>query len=163
FSLGPTFSTNPYVVYNEVSPNNGGAMGKVAVRQAINYAINRAHLIQDLNGATLSPPLTHVLPDGINGEQDLPKGYDPDPYNPAKAKSLLKSAGYPNGLSLKFLYRPSSSASTKLYQTLQADLAPDGIKLVGVGVPAADFYAKYLIVPSVAKRGAWDVSLAGWG
>jgi len=163
FSLGPTFSTNPYVVYNEVSPNNGGAMGKVAVRQAINYAINRAHLIQDLNGATLSPPLSHVLPDGINGAQDLPKGYDPYPFNQAKAKSLLASAGYKNGLSLKFLYRPSSSASTKLFQTLQADLAPVGIKLVGVGVPAADFYAKYLIVPSVAKRGAWDVSLAGWG
>jgi peptide/nickel transport system substrate-binding protein len=163
FSLGPTFSTNPYVVYNEVSPNNGGAMGKVAVRQAINYAINRAHLIQDLNGATLSPPLTHVLPDGINGSQDLPKGYDPYPFNQAKAKSLLASAGYPNGLSLKFLYRPSSSASVKLFQTLQADLAQVGIHLVGVGVPAADFYAKYLIVPSVAKRGAWDVSLAGWG
>jgi peptide/nickel transport system substrate-binding protein len=163
FSLGPTYSTNPYVVFNGVSPNNGGAMGKVAVRQAISYAINRAHLIQDFNGATLSPPLTHVLPDGINGAQDVPKGYDPYPYNQAKAKSLLKSAGYPNGLSLKFLYRPASTASTKAFQTLQADLAPVGIHLVGVGVPDADFYAKYLIVPSVAKRGAWDVSLAGWG
>jgi peptide/nickel transport system substrate-binding protein len=163
FSLGPTFSTNPYVVFDTVSPNNTGAMAKVQVRQAISYAINRAHLIQDFNGATLSPPLTHVLPDGINGAQDVPKGYDPYPFNTAKAKSLLASAGYPNGLTLKFLYRPSSTASVKAFQTLQADLAPAGIKLTGVGVPSADFYAKYLTVPSVAKSGAWDVSLAGWG
>ena len=163
FSLGPTFSTNPYIVFNEVSPNEGGALSKVGVRQAISYAINRAHLIQDFNGATLSPPLTHVLPDGINGAQDVPKGYDPYPFNTAKAKSLLASAGYSNGLTLKFLYRPASTLSVKAFQTLQADLAPAGIKLVGVGVPDADFYAKYLTVPSVAKRGAWDVSLAGWG
>jgi peptide/nickel transport system substrate-binding protein len=163
FSLGPTYSTNPYIVFNTVSPNNTGALGKVQVRQAISYAINRAHLIQDFNGATLSPPLTHVLPDGINGAQDVPKGYDPYPFNTAKAKSLLASAGYPNGMTLKFLYRPSSTASVKAFQTLQADLAPAGIKLTGVGVPSADFYAKYLTVPSVAKSGAWDVSLAGWG
>ncbi len=163
FSLGPTFSTNPYVVFNSVSPNNGGAMGKVAVRQAISFAINRAHLIQDANGAVLSPPLTHILPNGINGAQDVPAGYDPYPYNVAKAKSMLASAGYPNGLTLKFLYRPSSTLSTKMFQTLQSDLSTAGIKITGLGVPDADFYTKYLEVPSVAKRGVWDVSLAGWG
>ncbi len=163
FNLGPTYSTNPYVVFNTVSPNNNSALGKVAVRQAISYAINRAHLIQDFNGATLSPPLTHILPDGINGSQDVPKGYDPYPYDPTKAKAMLASAGYKNGLTLKFLYRPSSTASVKAFQTLQADLAPVGIKLVGLGVPDADFYVKYLLAPSVAKRGAWDLSLAGWG
>jgi peptide/nickel transport system substrate-binding protein len=163
FNLGPTYSTNPYVVFNTVSPNNGGALGKVEVRQAISYAINRAHLIQDANGATLSPPLTHILPDGINGSQGVPKGYDPYPFDQAKAKSMLKAAGFPNGFTVKFLYRPSSTLSTKMFQTLQADLAPVGIKVVGVGVPSADFYTKYLEVPSVAKSGAWDVSLAGWG
>jgi peptide/nickel transport system substrate-binding protein len=163
FNLGPTYSTNPYVVFDTVSPNNSGALGNVKVRQAISYAINRAHLIQDVNGSTLSPPLTHILPDGINGSQDVPSGYDPYPYDQAKAKAMLKSAGYSSGLTLKFLFRPSSSISSKVFQTLQADLAPVGIKLVGVGVPSADFYTKYLIVPSVAKSGAWDVSLAGWG
>jgi peptide/nickel transport system substrate-binding protein len=163
FTLGPTYSTNPYIVFNSVSASNGGALKKLAVRQAISYAINRAHLIQDFNGKLLSPPLTHILPDGINGAQGVPKSFDPFPYNVAKAKSMLAAAGYPNGLTLKFLYRPSSSVSTKAFQTMQADLAKAGIKITGLGVPDADFYTKYLLVPSVAKRGVWDVSLAGWG
>ncbi len=162
FNLGPTYSTNPYVVFNQVSPNNGGALAKVAVRQALSYGLDRAHLIQDANGAVLSPPLTHILPPGINRAQDVPSGYDLYPYNPAKAKSMLAAAGASN-LSLKFLYRPTSSLSVKMFQTIQADLGKIGVKVTGVGVPAADFYAKYLVVPTVAKRGVWDVSLAGWG
>jgi peptide/nickel transport system substrate-binding protein len=81
----------------------------------------------------------------------------------AKAKSMLASAGYPNGLTLKFLYRAASSIQTKMFQTLQADLGKAGIKLTGVGVPDADFFTKYLEVPSVAKGGTWDLSLGGWG
>lgn len=163
FNLGPTYSSNPYVVFNEMSPNNGGALKKVEVRQAISYAINRAHLIQDDNGPQVSPPLTHILPPGINGSQNVPNGYDPYPYNPSKAKQMLTAAGFPKGLTLKMLYRPATTVSAKMFQTLQADLASAGIKVTGVGVPDADFYTKYLQVPTVAKRGVWDLSLAGWG
>jgi peptide/nickel transport system substrate-binding protein len=160
FNLGPTSSSNPYIVYNIVSPNNGGALSKVAVRQALSYAINRSHLIQDDNGPVISPPLTHILPPEVQG---APPSFDPYPFNPTKAKSMLASAGYPNGLTLKMLYRPSSSISAKIFQTLQADLATVGVKVTGLGVPAADFYTKYMEVPSVAHAGTWDISLAGWG
>jgi peptide/nickel transport system substrate-binding protein len=162
FYLGPEFSTNPFIIFNQVSPNNGGALTKIAVRKAVSEAINRANLIQDDNGPIISPPLTHVLPAGISGTTSN-TSIDLYPYNAAKAKADLAAAGYPNGLTLKFLYRSASSASVKFFATLQQDLGASGIKLVGVGVPNADFYTKYIQVPSVAKAGTWDLSLAGWG
>jgi peptide/nickel transport system substrate-binding protein len=161
FYLGPTFSSNPYVIFNTVSPNNGGALTKVAVRKALSEAISRANLIQDANGPDVSPPLTHILPAGISGttSNTTPDIYK---YDVAQAKKDLAAAGV-TSLTLKFLYRPKSSLSTKIFTTMQQDLGAAGIKIEGVGVPNADFYTKYLQVPDVAKKGTWDVSLAGWG
>jgi peptide/nickel transport system substrate-binding protein len=157
-NLGETASTNPYVVFNTVSPNNNSALANRQVRQALSYAINRDHIIQVLGGPTVNPPLTHVLPGNIDGS----KQSDPYPYNVAKAKQLLAAAGVPH-LTLKFLYRNASEGSSKAFQTIQQDLSQAGVKVVGVPSPNADFYVKYLQVPSVAKRGVWDLSLAGWG
>jgi peptide/nickel transport system substrate-binding protein len=162
-NLGPTYSTNPYIVFNNVSPTDNAALEKVAVRQALSYGINRSHLITDAGGAELSPPLTHILPPGINGAQNVPDGYNPYPYNPSKAKQMLAAAGYPNGLNLTLLYRPASTISTKMAQTLQADLPKIGVKVKLLTATPSDFYVKYLQVPSVAKRGVWDMALAGWG
>jgi peptide/nickel transport system substrate-binding protein len=157
-NLGMTASSNPYVVYNTASPNNNKALTNVKVRQAISYAINRDHILQVLGGPTINPPLTHVLPSNIVGSKQI----DPYPYNPDKAKQLLAEAGFPH-LTLKFLYRNASEGSSKSFQTVQQDLSKAGITVVGVPSPNADFYVKYLQVPTVAERGVWDLSLAGWG
>jgi peptide/nickel transport system substrate-binding protein len=150
------YSHNPYIVFNTVSPNNGGALSKVSVRQALDYAINRAHLLQNGGGPVVEPALTHVLPPGTDGSTP---NFDPYPTDTAKAKATLTGA-FPQGL--KFLYRPSSQAQSKDFQTVQADLGALGINVTGVGVPAADFYTKYLYKPNVAKEGVWDLAEAGW-
>ncbi|MFC5265410.1 ABC transporter substrate-binding protein [Kribbella qitaiheensis] len=158
-NLGPTASTNPYVVFNTASPNNNKAMAKPEFRQALMYGINRANIIQVLGGTKVNQPLTHVLPQDILGSKDS----DLYPYDATKAKDMLAAAGFPNGLTLKFLYRNASEGSSKTFQTVQQDLSKIGIKVVGVPSPNADFYTKYLQVPTVAQRGVWDLSLAGWG
>ena len=157
-NLGPTASSNPYVVYNTASPNNNKALANLQVRQAISYAINRDNVLQVLGGPTINPPLTHVLPDNIVGSKQI----DPYPYNVDKAKQLLAQAGYPH-LTLKFLYRNASEGGSKAFQTIQQDLSKAGITVVGVPSPNADFYVKYLQVPTAAQSGVWDLSLAGWG
>jgi peptide/nickel transport system substrate-binding protein len=160
-SIGPTFSSNPYVVFNTVSPNNGGALKTKAVRAAIAEALNRDNMIQDCGGDTVCPPLTHVLPKGISGTAD-DNSPNPYPHNPTKAKSDLAAAGH-STLTLKLLYRTESSLSKALFTTIQQDLKTVGITVTGVGSPNADFYTKYLQVPSVAKKGTWDLAIAGWG
>ena len=159
--IGDTSSSNPYFVFNTISPNNKSALGKLKVRQALEYAINRDNIVQVLGGKVLNKPLTRVIPDslpaGRSGSFDLYK------YDPAKAKQLLADAGYPNGIKVKLLYRNSSEGSTKSFQTAKQDLSKAGIDVQGVPSPDADFYTKYLQVPAVAKRGVFDIALAGWG
>ena len=159
-SLGQGSSNNPYFVFNTVSPNNGGAMKKKEVRQALSYGINRSNIIQVLGGPKIAPPLTHVLPSNIVGGEE---NFDLYPFDAAKAKSMLTAAGHPNGLTLKLLYRNASEGQSKAFQTIQQDLSKIGVKVVGVPSPNADFYTKYLQVPSVAQRGVWDIAVAGWG
>ena len=159
-TIGPTASTNPYIVFNTASPNNNKAMQNVKVRQALEYALNRTNIIQVLGGPTLNKPLSHVLPSNIVGGET---NFDLYPYDAAKAKSMLAAAGFPNGVTVKMLYRNASEGSSKTFQTVQQDLSKAGFTVTGVPSPNSDFYTKYLQVPSVARRGVWDLAIAGWG
>lgn len=157
-NLQTEYSTNPYLLFNTVSPNNSGALAKVGVRQAIMYALDRSQLVQDAGGAQVSPPLTQILPPGVNGASPP---YDLYPYNPTKAKDLLRAAGVSTPI-LKFLYRAGSQTSLKMFSTIQQDLAKVGVTVTGVGVPVDAFYNKYLEVPATARNGTWDLSLFSW-
>jgi peptide/nickel transport system substrate-binding protein len=152
--LGPSYGSNPYIVFNEVSPNNGGALADLQVRRALEYGIDRAHLIQDDGGPQVSPPLTHILPPGIVGSQN----FDPYAYNPQKAEQLLGG----RHLTLKLLYVNNFDYQVKMFQTLQADLGQVGVTVQGIGVPNADFFTKYMEVPSVAHGGVWDLAFTAW-
>jgi peptide/nickel transport system substrate-binding protein len=166
--LYPTFSSNPYIVFNTISPNNSGALGKASVRQALSYGLDRTQLLKTLGGEQSNPPLTHILPAGTDGSQDVPSSYNPYPYDQSKAKSLLTAAGYTpsHKLTLKYLYRSDSQGGTKVFLNVQAQLdALGNVTVVGVPTNQSDFYGKYLYAtasPSPAATGAWDFTGAGW-
>ncbi len=77
-------------------PNPDVPWAKKEVRQALNYAVDRDKLINEV----------------LKGEGD-PAGIDPDanefkdikayPYDPAKAKALLAQAGYPDGFDVTIM------------------------------------------------------------
>jgi peptide/nickel transport system substrate-binding protein len=159
FFLETESATNPYIIFNTVSKNNTGALGKVVVRQALSYAMSRTQLVQNEGGPDVAPPLSHLIAPGTDGSSP---NFDDYPYNPAKAKAMLAAAGYPH-LTLKYLYRPSSISSAKDFQTVQANLAQIGVTVTPVPATNSDFYGKDLTPGTLAKDSGWDLAEAGWG
>jgi len=171
-NLGATYQTNPYLVFNTVSPDDGGALGKVVVRQALSYGIERSQLIKTLGGTAANIPLTHVLPPGTDGAQGVPGDYDPYPYNRGKAKSMLTAAGFTSSrpLRLTLLYRSDSQGNTKAFTNIASQLnALGSVSVTGVPANESDFYGKYLLVPNSpgnqapAYKGTWDLALPAFG
>lgn len=167
--IGPSgnnfYSINPYIAINMQSPNNNGALGKLKVRQALEYAFNKAAVAQVYGGTSISKPLNQPIPGGSIGHID---GFNPyqtpgDKGDPAKAKQLLKEAGYqPGQITLKLIYR-TNSVHPQVAQTNQAALEKAGFKVKLIPVTPADaFYTQYLQNPDASKRGAWDVAAPGW-
>jgi ABC-type transport system substrate-binding protein len=158
----PNFDSNPFLVFNLQSPNNGGALGNVKVRQALEYAVDKVVLGQIYGGPTLNTPLGQVIPPGNVGYQKI------DPYkttgsrgDPAKCKSMLAAAGYPNGFTITDVYR-TSGKHPDIYQSVQADFAKCGVTVVGKPAAASDYYGKYLSDPAASRSGVWDISEPGW-
>lgn len=153
---------NPYISINLQSPNAGGALKKLAVRQAINYATNKKAIVQVLGGPDIYSPIGQVLTPTLLGYKQFDPYATPDSSgDPAKAKAMLAAAGYPNGLDLIYLYRNKGKAPA-IATTMQAELRKAGIRLKLKVVPNADFYTQHLQHPPATKTGDWDLAAPGW-
>ncbi|WP_199177658.1 glutathione ABC transporter substrate-binding protein GsiB [Erwinia sp. B116] len=94
------------------------------VREAINYAINREALVK-VAFAGYATPATGIVPPSIQYAQSYPALE----YNPAKARELLKEAGYPNGFTTALWSSHNHSTAQKVLQFTQQQLAQVGIKV----------------------------------
>jgi peptide/nickel transport system substrate-binding protein len=161
--VGTPTSVNPYLVFNYQSPNNGGALGKnLQLRQAVEYAINKVAVAKNYGGVSINKPAHQVLWPGNAGYQAFNLYPSPnDSGDAAKAKSLLASAGYPNGITLKMVYR-TSGVHPQNFQAEQAALALAGITVRGTPVPGSQYYTRYLENVDAAKSGLWDIADPGW-
>jgi ABC-type transport system substrate-binding protein len=154
---------NPYGVINLQSPNANRATSRLDVRRALEYAVDRAALVQLSGGPTLSAPLDQVITAGNLGYRrfDLYPG-TAHHGDPARARALLATAGYPHGLTLKLEY-PNDERTRQVAEVLQADYARAGITITLVPAPIGDFYGADVVTPSLARAGKWDLALGSWG
>jgi peptide/nickel transport system substrate-binding protein len=128
---------------------------KLEVRQAINYAINRAAIVEALYPPT-AEVATQYIPPGIFGHSDGVTGWT---YDPDKAKELLAAAGYPDGFETTLWVMPVSRGyyptPDKVGEAIQADLAAVGIEAEIVTYDWATYLDK-------TRNGEHDLCLLGW-
>jgi peptide/nickel transport system substrate-binding protein len=114
-------------------------LGNVKVRQAINYAIDRAGMLKAA-AADKGTVTTQVFP-------KTSKAYDPKlddyyTYDPKKAKELLKEAGYPDGVTISMPTVSVLGAAT--YTLIEQQLADAGITVKPTEVAPNNFIADLL-------------------
>lgn len=155
-----------YTVYTEQEPqvmalalrnigNEGKPLHDQRVRQALNYAVDKAAIADVILRGTAQA----VGQGGIPGVT----GYNPDikpyPRDIAKAKALLKEAGYDRGFTLVARVQvagPTEAAS--IYQKVAADLADIGVKLELRPVLSQDWVRMY----STGDWGGADIISSTW-
>ncbi|MFE2034614.1 ABC transporter substrate-binding protein [Streptomyces scopuliridis] len=131
------------------------------VRQAISYAINRTSVINAAGGSALAEPATTFLPDqpafGYTPYDHFPAGKT---GNPAKAKELLKEAGYANGLTISLTH---STAQNRETSPEVATAVQESLKQAGITVKLQG------LEPNAFNEARWSVKdspgffLSRWG
>jgi peptide/nickel transport system substrate-binding protein len=124
-----------------------------AVRQAMNYAINREQLMMYMRNSIGIPATAGFVPGGLPSHNaELVKGYQ---YDPEKSRSLLKQAGYPDGKGLPVIHL----LTINIYADIASFVAH---QLEEVGIPVqVEIIQKSLLLEQTAKskalffRGSW--------
>jgi peptide/nickel transport system substrate-binding protein len=126
------------VYFGDIDGKDTPALKNVKVRQALNYAVNRAGITKALYG-TYAQPTDQSVPKGVAGyEASLEKAY---PYSPSKAKKLLAEAGYPKGFSFTLVEQPAVDSGDLLTQALVADWKAIGVNVTIKTTPSFSAYA----------------------
>jgi ABC-type transport system substrate-binding protein len=110
----PLFSTVRVNLWATYYPEAGPA-GNVQVREALNLAINRDEMIKTLFNGRGEPAAVTLGPHTMG----YPKDLKPYPYDPARARQLLTSAGYANGFEIK-IYSYGAGPFTQFKEVSEA-------------------------------------------
>ncbi len=131
FESDPTYhvysQTGPHVWFLILNTREGPFKDK-RVRQAVNYAINKKALVKEVLQGTAAVADSPIAPAFAWAYDDSLKPY---PYDPDKARKLIKEAGY-DGATLTFYVTESGSgmlSPVAMATAIQADLAKVGLKV----------------------------------
>lgn len=136
FNVGSTEGTT--VAELRFNTQQGQPTADVRVREAINYAINREAITESIYRGLVKPAATEVLPPGYDGYDSQ---LQPWPYDPAKARELLKEAGYGSGLNLTLATTGEANyvGAPEASQAIASQLGQVGIHVTIKTVAGADW------------------------
>jgi peptide/nickel transport system substrate-binding protein/oligopeptide transport system substrate-binding protein len=121
------------------------------VRQALNHAVNREALVRAISGrAGVAPgPVASVI---TERHPSLPRYA----HDPARARELLRLAGWPNGFSSVLWVMRGAPIEVRMAQILQQSLRDIG---VNIQIKETSFAAFW---DSISRRREVPMALTGW-
>ncbi len=126
-----------------------------SVRQAVNYAINKTSIVENLYKGT-AIVAKNGMPPFMLGWNDAVVDY---PYDPARARELLTEAGYQNGFNITLwvmpVSRPYMFDPAKIGEAIQAYLAAVNITVDIYQIDWSTYLAK-------TQAGEHSMCLLGW-
>ena len=139
---------------------DAGPTRSLAVRRAVNYAIDRQAVVLAIGGRYAGEPASTILSPTLAGYSafDLYPSQD-SAGDPDKARQLLAEAGYPDGVTLTYVGQASEKWRT-LYEVLRVSLDRAGIRLRPTFYKGYEAYARSLRVR--AKRDEHHLGAARW-
>jgi len=114
---------------------NTGPFANEQVRAALEYAVNRAALNQVVFDG-LGEPAYQPVPSWSPGYSKS-LGVS-DPYDPTKAKAMLKAAGFPKGVSFSLIIPSGDATYARAAALLQQELAASGFTANLQQIPGSD-------------------------
>lgn len=152
-------AVNPYIQFNFQSPNNNDALSDPLVRQAFQYAVNRSAVAQAGGGLEVKFPAYQALTDQVFGYDALDTYATPDDEgDPELARELLAEAGYPDGITVNFVYATGSRYDAYA-QAIEADLRAAGIEVNLIPTPGANVTSQFTTNAEATESGAWDITI----
>ena len=140
FNSDENYVGGPVTISSTASLMMNTQKGKLAdekVREAIEYAIDAEQVNMAVTGG-LADTAISIFPADAQGYTENVPQY---PYDPEKAKELLKEAGY-NGEEIGLLYSTTSAKTVSWATTVQAFLNAVGINVRMDGVDTATAYSR---------------------
>lgn len=118
------------------------ALASPLVRQALNYAVDRASIAKAVYGVLGSPDDQPTTPGFDEYVPSLANYYS---YNVTKAKQLLAQAGYPNGFTMPLAYAGFDPQTQEMVQAIAQEWSAVGVKVQLTAAPtfpamSADMY-----------------------
>lgn len=148
--LRPSFNIGYIAMNNDKFPFN-----KREVRVAINHAINKEKLINDVFN-NMAKPATTLIPPTLWGYNENLESFE---YDPEKARCLLAAAGFPNGF--KTTLWVMDAAREYFPKPLEtAQFIRENLKEVNIDLEIKVFdWNKYL---TKLHNGEHEIALIGW-
>jgi peptide/nickel transport system substrate-binding protein len=149
----PSFNVAYVTINSSHAPFN-----KLAVRQAVAYGLDRAGVVKSFYAGRAQVAQEFMPPQLFGWTNKVPKY----PYNPDKAKSLLRSAGLTLPVNVDFWYptnvsRPYMPSPALNFQAFSASLEKSGFHVTAHSAPWRPDYVKH-----VNDGTAGDLNLIGW-